>query len=45
MKEISCEIIRDLLPLYVDEAVSEETKEFVEEHLFTKLSEIYFHFM
>lgn len=35
MKEISCEIIRDLLPLYVDEAVSEETKEFVEEHLFT----------
>ena len=35
MKKISCEIIRDLLPLYVDEAVSEETKAFVEEHLFT----------
>lgn len=35
MKEISCNIIRDLLPLYVDEAVCEETKELVEEHLFT----------
>ena len=35
MKEISCNIIRDILPLYVDEAVCEETKELVEEHLFT----------
>lgn len=35
MKEISCNIIRDLLPLYVDKAVCEETKELVEEHLFT----------
>lgn len=35
MKEITCEIIRDILPLYVDEAVSRDTKELVEEHLFT----------
>lgn len=35
MKEITCEIIRDILPLYVDEAVSEDTKDLVEEHLFT----------
>lgn len=35
MKEVTCEIIRDILPLYVDEAVSEDTKELVEEHLFT----------
>lgn len=34
MKEITCEIIRDILPLYVDEAVSRDTKELVEEHLF-----------
>ena len=35
MKEITCEIIRDILPLYVDETVSRDTKELVEEHLFT----------
>ena len=35
MKEITCEIIRDIHPLYVDEAVSRDTKELVEEHLFT----------
>lgn len=33
MKEISCDIIRDILPLYVDQVVSEDTKELVEEHL------------
>lgn len=33
MKEINCNIIRDILPLYVDEVVSEDTKELVSEHL------------
>lgn len=33
MKEINCSIIRDILPLYVDEVVSADTKELVEEHL------------
>lgn len=33
MKEVSCEIIRDLLPLYEDNAVSPETAELVQEHL------------
>ena len=30
---IKCEVIRDLLPLYVDEVVSEESRELIEEHL------------
>ena len=29
---ISCEVIRDLLPLYADDVCSEESKELVEEH-------------
>ena len=33
MKEISCNIIRDLLPLYVDGVVSDDTSELVESHL------------
>ena len=33
MKKISCDIVRDILPLYLDDVVSEETKEMVEEHL------------
>lgn len=33
MKKVSCDIIRDILPLYVDGVVSEATKEMVEEHL------------
>lgn len=33
MNKISCNIIGDLLPLYVDGAVSEDTKKLVEEHL------------
>ncbi len=33
MKKISCNIIKDILPLYVDEVVSEDTKEMVDEHL------------
>ncbi|MEO4053975.1 zf-HC2 domain-containing protein [Solibacillus sp. CAU 1738] len=35
MKEIKCTIIQDLLPLYVDDVVSEDTKELVEQHLQT----------
>ena len=33
MKEISCGVIRDLLPLYEDGAVSTESQELVREHL------------
>jgi hypothetical protein len=33
MKEISCNIIKDLLPLYTDNAVSAESRQMVEEHL------------
>lgn len=33
MKNINCDIIRDVLPLYLDDVVSNETKEMVEEHL------------
>ncbi len=35
MKEIKCEVIRDLLPLYVDDAASKETRELIQEHLNT----------
>lgn len=33
MKEINCNIIKDILPLYVDGVVSDDTKEMVEKHL------------
>ncbi|MDG5472484.1 zf-HC2 domain-containing protein [Jeotgalibacillus sp. ET6] len=33
MNEVKCTIIQDVLPLYVDEVVSEDTKEMVEQHL------------
>lgn len=33
MRNIDCEIIRDLLPLYVDDVCSEKSKDMVEEHL------------
>jgi hypothetical protein len=33
MKEINCNIIKDILPLYVDGVVSDDTKAMVEEHL------------
>ena len=33
MKKINCNIIKDILPLYVDGVVSDDTKEMVEEHL------------
>ena len=33
MSKISCHVIQDILPLYVDGIVSEDTKEMVEEHL------------
>lgn len=33
MKKISCNIIRDILPLYLDDVVCDDTKEMVEEHL------------
>lgn len=33
MKEIKCTIIQDILPLYIDGVVSQDTKEMVEEHL------------
>lgn len=33
MKPISCAIIRDILPLYLDDVVSADTRDMVEEHL------------
>lgn len=33
MNKINCEVIRDLLPLYVDDAASQKTRELVQEHL------------
>lgn len=33
MSKVSCHIIQDILPLYVDGIVSEDTKEMLEEHL------------
>lgn len=33
MKKINCSIIQDLLPLYVDGVVSQESKEMIEDHL------------
>ncbi|MFJ7733447.1 zf-HC2 domain-containing protein [Lysinibacillus sp. NPDC097231] len=33
MKEVKCTIIQDVLPLYIDEVVSQDTKEMVDEHL------------
>lgn len=33
MSKISCPIIRDILPLYVDDVVSDDTRHMVEEHL------------
>lgn len=33
MKRISCNIIKDLLPLYLDNAASEESRELIEGHL------------
>lgn len=33
MKQMDCDIIRDLLPLYIDDVVSDATKELVETHL------------
>lgn len=33
MSKISCDVIKDLLPLYIDEVVSEDSKIIVEEHI------------
>lgn len=33
MKKVNCNIIRDILPLYVDGVASQDTKDMVEEHL------------
>lgn len=35
MNEANCNVIRDILPLYLDNAVSEDTAKMVEEHLHT----------
>ena len=35
MADITCEVIRDLMPLYVDDVLSSDSKAFVEEHLET----------
>ena len=33
MKKISCDVIKDLLPLYKDDVCSEKSKDLIEEHL------------
>ena len=33
MAKINCNVIQDILPLYIDDVVSDDTKELVEEHL------------
>ena len=33
MGKINCNVIQDILPLYIDDTVSDDTKELVEEHL------------
>ena len=33
MKEINCNVIKDILPIYIEDIVSEDTKKIVEEHL------------
>ena len=33
MGKINCNVIQDILPLYIDDVVSDDTKELVEEHL------------
>ena len=33
MEKISCNVYQDILPLYVDDVVSDETREFVADHL------------
>ena len=33
MSMITCDLIRDLIPLYADNAVSEDSRALVEEHL------------
>ncbi len=33
MKKMNCNIIKDILPLYLDDVVSNDTREMVEEHL------------
>ena len=35
MNKMNCEVIRDLLPLYVDDAASQKTRELIQEHLNT----------
>ena len=30
---MTCEVIKDLIPMYIDDAASEETKELVEKHI------------
>lgn len=33
MSKVGCKVIQDLMPLYIDDIVSDETKELVEEHI------------
>ena len=42
-RELACEIVKDLLPLYVDEMVSDVSKKSIESHLenCTECNEIY----
>ena len=33
MKDISCDVIRDLIPLYIDDICSEQSKRLIEDHI------------
>ena len=33
MSKVTCDVIKDLLPLYVDDVLSEDSKRIVDEHL------------
>lgn len=33
MKNITCDVVKDILPLYIDDVVSDDTRKLIEEHL------------
>ena len=35
MEKITCNVVRDLLPLYVDDVLSDDSRKLVEEHMRT----------
>ena len=33
MSKVSCDVVKDLIPLYIDDICSQESKQIVEEHI------------